>query len=315
MRYEGIRKAYPHLRGFFGENLPAYIQRCRPFTGLAPFLSVLLGSITYLGYSGMLGVFWVEWKTILYASITMTFAQFFGQVLNQACDPVELDIINKKAYRPIPSGRVSREEAMGVAWLLAIFSIGRGFMINYYFGLFILTLIFFCIIYNSEPFRIKRVLWLNTFWLAVSRGLIPFVAMWSIFGSPYDKTPWLIGSVIFLWVLAWQGVKDINDIAGDLKFNIITPVLYHGVKKFRLIILPISMSSFILLCLLILKGFLMLKWAYLFLLLIPTLIMHYRILSKGVVELVRFENTDLWVAYYLVLAGWYLTSALTWSLL
>ena len=309
---KGIKKGYPRLP--FPEKLKAWTQLLRPFTLVAPAIAVLFGVTAQLGCYGQLELLFERWATVIYCMLCLMMAQAVGQILNQTEDPVELDIMNKKSYRPLPSGRINRDEAMSLAWILAVFTLARSFTVNLWFGAFISTLLLFAITYNMEPIRIKKRVWLNTGWLAISRGVLPFPAVWSIFGSPLDLEPWLIGSVIGVWVLAWQNTKDLNDIPGDLKFGVVTPALYHGVRKLGIIMLPISLLSFILLGIYIWIGWLPMMLGTLFLLGVPTLWMHFKYLTKDIRELTTLENNDLWAGFYLGLAGWYILAALAFSL-
>ncbi len=288
-------------------KLKAFFVLVRPFTLIAPFMAIIFGVILQLAEYNQLYIFWDNFLPILFAALALASAQAVGQIMNQIED-VEIDIINGKNYRPIAKGEISIESAQIVAWIFAIFSILTAFSINIYYGSFIIIFLLAGILYNTEPFRLKKRLWLNTGSLAISRGLLPLPAAWSIFGNVTDKTPWLLGSVIAIWVLAWQNTKDINDIEGDKKFGIITPVVYHGLKKLSIIIAFLSLISFLLLALYLETGLLSLNMTTLFLLCIPTLWMLYK-LFKMDISATTLENNELWAAFYLTLAGFYIIAA------
>ncbi|RLF51350.1 MAG: hypothetical protein DRN11_02925 [Thermoplasmata archaeon] len=288
-------------------NLKAWFMLVRPFTLIAPFMAVIFGIILQLAYYEELEIFWEHLGLILFAALALTAAQAAGQIMNQIED-VEIDKANRKDYRPLAKGEISIEKAQVLAWFFAIFSIIVGYTINIYYGSFMVLFIFFGILYNIEPFRLKRRLWLNTGSLAISRGLLPLPAAWSIFGNISDATPWLLGSIMAIWVLAWQNTKDINDIEGDKKFGIITPVVYHGLKKLTLIIALLSFLSFLLLAFYLQTGLLSKNMASLFLLGIPTLWMLYK-LYKMDFSNITLENNELWAAFYLTLAGFYILAA------
>ena len=145
--------------------------------------------------------------------------------------------------------------------------------------------------------------------MAVSRGMLPLPAAWSIFGDVLHPLPWMIGFCIFLWVLGWQSAKDINDIKGDAEYDIMTPAVYHGVQKLkRLIILP-SLASFAVLLLFL--GFEMIpsSFSILLILTVPTFVMHKYLGESKKIE--QLENNIVWQLFYLVLGGWFLLTAFT----
>lgn len=220
---KGITEGYPRLRKRFG-NIAAYIQLVRPFTLLAPLLAGVLGVLatTSLSFEHLL--------TAIYVGVTLALAQAAGQVINQYAD-VELDKIIKP-YRPLPSGLLTREEALGIALLLMLISIARAFTISTTFGLLTLTMIFFAVFYSLSPFSPRRIhAILNVLWMAISRGFLPVIAVWSIHGT-FEKTlPYAF--LAFIWVLAFQSTKDIEDVEGDRKFNIKTMVTCFGTKRLK----------------------------------------------------------------------------------
>ena len=281
----------------------------RPFTLIAPFIAVLFGVIFQLAYYNELYLFWDKIGVIIFSAFALAGAQAVGQIINQIED-VDIDRVNGKGYRPIASGKVSIDQAQIVAWAISVFSILVAFSINMIYGIFITIFLLFGIFYNIEPFRFKKRLWINTTSLAISRGLLPLPAAWSIFGNAGDAVPWLIGSIMAFWVLAWQNTKDINDIEGDKKYGVITPAAYHGIKKLSYIIAILSFFSFFLLIIYIKANLLSKEMASLFLLLLPTGWMLYKLFKKDF-SATSVENNDLWAAFYLTLAGFYIIAAAT----
>ncbi len=292
-----------------GGQLKAWLQLVRPFTLIAPFIAIFFGVIIQLSVYGDLSSFSSNVHIIILASLALSAAQAVGQILNQVED-VEIDIANNKDYRPIPSGKISTEKAELVAWIFSLFAILGSFSINAHYGVFIMLFLFFGIIYNIEPFRFKKRLWMNTASLAISRGLMPLPAAWSIFGNPFDASPWLLGSVMAFWVLAWQNTKDLNDIEGDRRYGIVTPAAYHDFKTLTKIIGFFSFIAFFLLIIYIKSGWLPSNMMLLFLLAFPTMWMFYRMV-RGRITLTSLENNDLWASFYLVLASFYILAAAT----
>lgn len=221
LNYEGIRKGYPRLRSRFGK-IAGYIQLCRVFTLMAPLLAGIFGVLTPVK-----DVTLEHFYTAIYVGITLALAQATGQALNQYAD-AELDKIIK-GYRPIPSGLVSKEEALGLSWLLAMFAVARAFTISTFFGLVILTLLFFAVFYSLAPFSPRKIHPLiNTGWMAVSRGFLPMFAIWSVYGDLNGA--WRYSILAFLWVMGFQATKDEPDCQGDKAFGIKTIPNTYGLR-------------------------------------------------------------------------------------
>lgn len=287
---DGIRKGYPHLERHIGKII-GYIQLCRPFTLVAPLLAGLFGVLAPVE-----SITFHHLLTAIYVGLTLAFAQACGQCINQYAD-AELDKLTK-SYRPIPSGFVTREEALGVGWLLALFSIGRAFTINLFFGLTVLTLIFFAVFYSLAPLSPRKIHPLvNTGWMALSRGLLPMLAVWSIYGDINQAWPYAI--IAFIWVMGWQASKDIPDVNADKAYGIKTIPNTWGVKG-----LQVTMA----ICLV---------WfgtAAIFFNLLGMLLL----LPLGITALVTIkkqasltENTYSWICYYLGLGLIYIIAFVT----
>lgn len=230
-RYGGIEKGYPNIRKHFGK-LATYFQLVRPFTLISPLLAGLLGVLASTPDFNFDIV-----KTCIYVGVTLTLAQATGQIINQYAD-VELDKI-VKPYRPLPTGVISKEEALGLAWLLAIISILRAFTVTDVLGLFTVALIFFAVFYSLSPFSPRKVHpMLNVLWMAISRGLIPVFAVWSIYGTWQGALPYAL--LAFVWVLGFQSTKDVEDVEGDRKFGIKTIFSSYGYRGLRVLMIACS---------------------------------------------------------------------------
>lgn len=277
-KYGGIKKGYPNLRKYFGK-IATYLQLVRPFTLLSPLLAGLLGVLASTS------AFDFEiLKTCVYVGVTLTLAQATGQVINQYAD-VELDK-TVKPYRPLPSGIISKEEALGLAWLMAIVSIARAFTVTDVFGLLTVALIFFAVFYSLSPFSPRRIHpVLNILWMAVSRGLIPVFAVWTIYNSWTNALPYAL--LAFFWVLGFQSTKDVEDVKGDRAAGIKTVFTNYGYSGLRVFMVG-SM------CFYVAVSAYFTKW--LMLLLIPIGVFAV----FGVKKKSKFtENNNGWTAFYL----------------
>jgi geranylgeranylglycerol-phosphate geranylgeranyltransferase len=271
IKYYGIKQGYPILRRKFNRFVD-YIVLLRPFTLLAPimvglFLVIATDGITYNSLAK--GV---------YVGITLALAQACGQVINQVVD-ADLDKLIKP-YRPIPSGRVSKEEALGVSYLLALAAVGRAFTISIYFGLMVCVMLFFAVFYSFPPLSPRKVNpVLNLTWVAFSRGFLPIVAVMGI-------DAWKYAILSFIWAFGWQGTKDVPDVVADRQYGIKTIANTYGVSALK------ALSTFTSIIFAVVAVYFELP---IFLLLVPLAlygIAKYEAKWKG-------ENTVAWAVFYI----------------
>jgi len=196
-----------------------YIFLLRPFTLLAP---VLVGALLVLAVDGLTVRALTKGVTV---GAALALAQACGQVINQVAD-AELDRLIKP-YRPIPSGKVTKEEALGISYLLAIIAVGLSFTVSTYFGLMICVMLFFAVFYSLPPLSPRRVnAVLNLLWVAFSRGFLPFISIMGISG-------WQYAVLGLMWCLGWQGTKDVPDSDADRLYGIKTIANTYGVGALR----------------------------------------------------------------------------------
>jgi 4-hydroxybenzoate polyprenyltransferase len=295
------------IKDMMMERILAWGHLLRPFTLIAPFIAVFFGVIIQLSAYNDLNLFVGNLGLIIFAALILASAQAVGQILNQLED-IEVDKINNKGYRPVIAGLISKGEAEAVSWILSIFAILGSFAINISYGFFISLFLLFGVLYNLEPFRVKKRLWINTGSLAISRGLLPFPAAWCILGNIFDLTPWLLGSIAAIWVLAWQNTKDLNDVEGDRKFGIITPAVYHAKTTLNNIMAILSLFTFLVLAIYLYVDLLPIEMVALFILAIPTGWMAYKMYANRIAPS-SLENNELWATFYLTLAGFYIVGA------
>jgi len=292
----GVVKGYPRLRKRFGK-LMGYIQLVRPFTLLAPLLAGIFGVL-----SPVTEITFHHVITAIYVGVTLAIAQGAGQCINQFAD-VELDKM-VKPHRPIPSGLVSREEALGLSWLLAMFAVGRAFTISTFFGLVVLVLLFFAVFYSLAPFSPRRAhSLLNTGWMAFSRGFMPMLAVWSVYGDL--GSAWQYSVLAFLWVMGFQSTKDVPDSEGDKNFGVKTIPNSYGLKG-QVVVMTTCTALYTLLAL----EF----RAYIMLLVVPLAALGTLTVRK---QTQLIENTIAWAAFYLGLGLVYILMFITekWFLL
>lgn len=221
----GLGEPYEKVQ-YLPVKIRAYIDLTKPASSVGVGLGYFIGSLFFFMYEGLK----FEWFTIFYVSLTMFLAHSASQALNMSED-ADMDAVTPhKMNRPIPSGIVSVEEARALATLLGLFAMGRAYMVNWRFGIFVTVLLFMGVFYSLEPLRVKETI-LTIPWQAVSRGLLVFPAIWAAYGNPMAPEAWALGGFLFFYVLAFQNSADIIDKDVDEQFGIKTWVVELGVRN------------------------------------------------------------------------------------
>jgi chlorophyll synthase len=147
-----------------------------------------------------------------------------SNALNQLCDE-EIDRVNKPG-RPLPSRALSRSAAWAVTASLFGVTVGLAWFVGppawdspggmpEFFGLLGAVAIA-ALVYSVPPFRTKRWAWPAQTTIALARGLLLPVCGWSCVACVWTTPePWLIGLVLFLFLLGASATKDFSDVRGD----------------------------------------------------------------------------------------------------
>lgn len=307
---------------YMPKKLRGFIDLIRPFTLLAPLIGGFCG--------GLMG--WVSVQNdprpplpFLFINEHFPFLQYHpgflqlfigagtlimlnaaSNALNAVYD-VEIDKINKP-YRPIPSGIVTKDEARTVAWILYPLVLFRAMLLDRepgtsgFFGLFVLLIMLITIAYSTRPLRLKKRLWISNITIAFARGLLGFVAAWSIFGDPFESAvPWLIGGVMMTFLIGAITSKDFTDMKGDRIHGVRTLPVVYGVRKSAIISGPFFVLPFILILIGLMTDVLELPMFWLVLLAIWGVITAILMQTVATKEEKLFENTFVWVNMYLML--------------
>ncbi len=212
-----------------------YIELARPFTMLAPFIGILAGAFIALGDQGT--GYSLIWKGVL-AGIAGSLLNAASNAINQYYD-LEIDRINKPD-RPLPSNRMTISQAMTFAWILYIVCFILGYLVGPTYLVVVLISAAFTWGYSAPPIRFKNNGILANIAMAVPRGFLMIVGGWVAVRPDawMNPTPWLIGTVIFLFVVGAASTKDFADIKGDKEGGAFTVVVIYGVRKAAWIIAP-----------------------------------------------------------------------------
>jgi 4-hydroxybenzoate polyprenyltransferase len=303
-------------------KLRGFIDLIRPFTLLAPMIGGLCGGL--MGWASVndypsnpLPFLFINdhfpfiqyhdgFLQLIIGVSTLIILNAASNALNGVYD-VEIDKINKP-YRPIPAGVVTKDEARTIAWILYPLVLFRAMLMDRepgtsgFFGLFVLLIMLITIAYSTRPLRLKKRLWISNITIAFARGLLGFVAAWSIFGNPFsDLTPWFIGGVMMIFLIGAITSKDFTDIIGDKVHGIRTLPVVYGIKKSALVSGPFFVIPFFLILIGLMTGVLKSDMFWVLLLAIWGVVIAILMQKVATREEKIFENTIIWVNMYLFL--------------
>ena len=279
----------------FKQKIRGYIDSIRPFTLLAPlFVSTCIMTASFFYNGEISNVFSVFWSTIIPASFALAVLNGASNALNQATD-IKADKISK-SYRPIPRGVISTGEAKVISIVLYVMAFYISATISIMFSIFIIFIAAFTITYSIPP-RIKNVLFLNQFWVAIPRGLLGVLASWSVFGNPFQPLSLSIGFIAMFFLIGGSITKDVTDSYADKKAGTRTLVNTFGVKKAAFMGLPFMFFPFVMIPIMINNGILESYFWLLTSLAIPGYLVFYLMIreDKGSKFL---ENTSAWTLMY-----------------
>lgn len=278
-------------------KIRGFIDLLRPFTLLAPLIGGLCGAI--LGAkSGDFKNF--DLLQLIYGVGTLVLINAASNALNQVTD-LDIDKINKP-YRPIPSKIVSVNEALAIAAVLYLFALFRAFLISITFFGFVALIIGITMGYSLPPLRFKKRLIVSNISIATGRGLLGFVAAWVIFGYVWNPLPWLLGTILFVYLVGTATTKDFTDINGDKKYGINTLPIIYGTKKSALLTIPFFILPFLLIPLIAFMGYIKVESVYLaVILIIWGIYTSVHMARYATTPDSKFENTPAWKNMYLML--------------
>jgi 4-hydroxybenzoate polyprenyltransferase len=285
------------------KKIEDYIRLLRPFTLIYPMVAVLSGSIIAAGGFPSF--------TVLLAMLSAGILNGASNTINQCCD-IPIDRVNKP-YRPIPSGRISKDSAFIYGVMLYLFSLVLAWLVNFQFFSIALIAAFFTLIYSIPPFKTKYHGILGNITLMIPRGILPIVAGWSVVRSVFVIEPWVFGIVLGLFVIGANTSKDFSDIKGDRLYGAMTLPVKYGVENAAKMMIPSLIIPFLLIPLFVYVGLLIPAMIPLTLFSLWGIYVSW-LLLKNPNKLTLERNHPSWVHMYLMLIVFVIGSALVYSL-
>jgi geranylgeranylglycerol-phosphate geranylgeranyltransferase len=219
-------------------KLGAYIELSRPKNALMSILGALTG--------------WVNSTSVYDARLILTclippLVLIAGNAINDYYD-AEIDAINKP-YRPIPSGRISKREALNIYIALSFFGIALSIFLGFIEFLIVAA-------FSSSWYTYAR--WLKRTGVPGNALVSLGVAFTLIFGSlaagNLTSKVIIFSSVAFTSNLIREFVKAIEDLPGDRAYGVRTIAVRIGVKKTGILIFSLSLVTVVLTILPIIFG-------------------------------------------------------------
>ena len=204
------------------EKLTAVIFLIRPLNFVITFVSVFVAALickpdTILTLNLVLAAF--------AASVVLA----SGNIINDIKD-VEVDKINRPE-RPLPSGKISRINAYTLYLILVLISILISFLLNEMAALIVLLSIVLLFVYSKY---LKQIPLVGNTTVSFLTGLV-FIYGGVVVGNPSAA---IIPAVFaFLINFIRELIKDMQDVEGDKKANVVTFPIKYGFHKSKILIL------------------------------------------------------------------------------
>jgi 4-hydroxybenzoate polyprenyltransferase len=299
--------------GYLPRKLRGILELMRPFTLLTPFLGGIAGALMALAKAGSLTTPYIasdfpyfRWDfpvlELLWGAITLVIVNAASNTLNQVYD-YDIDKINKP-YRPLPRGIVTKDEALTIAWVLYLVTLWRISILNRGFATIVLVIMLITIFYSVPPLRFKKRFMISNISIAAARGLLGFVAAWSIFGNviPWEEpTPWVIGLIFGIYLMGAVTTKDFTDIKGDKKYGMNTLPVVMGMRGSIIFSAPFFVIPFVLIPIGIWRGLLIAETMGISIFIIWGVYIIFLLTFASDETDPTFENSPVWKHMYLML--------------
>ncbi len=217
------------------ENIKTLSDLLRVRNCLMAFFGVLIGAT--LAYSN---VAFMPNLEIIAAGIAAFLIMGAGNAMNDFFD-VEIDRINKP-HRPIPSGRISKSDAMMLSLSLFMIGIAIAKYINFYALLIALANSVILIVYAKYSKRLLLISNIGVSYLVASIFIFGVVSVDAFYRSEIKIISIIMGSA-FLMTFSREIIKDIEDMEGDKRKYSVTLPIVIGVERSRIIAWIFAISA------------------------------------------------------------------------
>lgn len=199
-------------------TLKGLLKLLRPLNCLVMGFAIIVGAILATGLN-------VQWIHLLYGGITSFTLTAAAMAVNDYYD-YSIDVINEPS-RPLPSGAVSKKEALIVTVILTTVGLIFGYLVSFYCLIFAFAAWVIMATYSTVG---KRSGLAGNF-LVSACVAAPFLYGSLIVLDIIKLNVFLFASMAFLSNTGREIAKGIVDVQGDGSYNIKTMAVRFGEKK------------------------------------------------------------------------------------
>ena len=209
------------------EKIIAAFKIIRPINAVIAFVSVIVAAFFCSPEE-------IAWFSVLLASFAAAFTLSAGNIINDIYD-LGIDKVNRPE-RPLPSGKISKNSALILYFLLIAASLILSWFINLYAFIIVIIATILLVLYSKF---LKRVLFIGNILVALLTGLV------FIFGGVAVRNPSAaIIPALFAFLINFirEVVKDMQDVDGDKNAGVNTFPIRYGFQKSKILILLITFT-------------------------------------------------------------------------
>jgi geranylgeranylglycerol-phosphate geranylgeranyltransferase len=208
------------------EKIIAAFKIIRPINAIIAFVSVIVAAFICSPEE-------IAWFSVLLASFAAAFTLSAGNIINDIYD-LGIDKVNRPE-RPLPSGKISKNSALILYFLLIAASLILSWFINLYAFIIVIIATILLVLYSKF---LKRVFFVGNILVALLTGLV------FIFGGVAVRNPSAaIIPALFAFLINFirEVVKDMQDVDGDKNAGVNTFPIRYGFQKSKILILLITL--------------------------------------------------------------------------
>jgi geranylgeranylglycerol-phosphate geranylgeranyltransferase len=209
------------------EKIIAAFKIIRPINAIIAFASVIVAAFICSPEE-------IAWFSVLLASFAAAFTLSAGNIINDIYD-LGIDKVNRPE-RPLPSGKISKNSALILYFLLIAASLILSWFINLYAFMIVIIATILLVIYSKF---LKRVLLVGNILVALLTGLVFIFGGVAVRNSSAAIIPALFA---FLINFIREIVKDMQDVDGDKNAGVNTFPIRYGFQKSKILILLITFT-------------------------------------------------------------------------
>ena len=209
------------------EKIIAAFKIIRPINAIIAFVSVIVAAFICSPEE-------IAWFSVLLASFAAAFTLSAGNIINDIYD-LGIDKVNRPE-RPLPSGKISKNSALILYFLLIAASLILSWFINLYAFIIVIIATILLVLYSKF---LKRVLFIGNILVALLTGLV------FIFGGVVVRNPSAaIIPALFAFLINFirEVVKDMQDVDGDKNAGVNTFPIRYGFQKSKILILLMTFT-------------------------------------------------------------------------